>query len=395
MDMESVQLVANPGSGSRKYALYNTAGVIRSYHVEYENGAIICTIHENNDLEVIRTDLTDLHEAIGFVSGHLSESAPDLYKSIERIGIRVVAPGSFFLQNRQMDRSAHEALAGLEPLAPLHVGPTLRELDYIYEAFPDRPVIGVSDSAFHITKPDFAWNYAIPLQIADEHDIKRFGFHGISMTSVVRQLRSHDFLPQRVVACHLGSGASITALMNGASQDNTMGYTPMEGLMMATRTGNIDAAAAIALKQQLHIDDNELRRMLNSDGGFLGISGHSSDLRELLLQEQQNNYRAKLAIAMYAYKVQLFIGQMAAALGGIDALVFTGTVGERSSIIRNRICSKLGYLGFNINPQRNDVTVDANKVSAIQTEHSKPIYVVPCDEAHEIAYQTRIFSRPS
>lgn len=393
--MESIQLVANPGSGSRKYALYNKSGAVITYHFEFENGDIVCTIRHKDDQQILKTGLTDLHEAIGFMSQHLKDTAPDIYKAIERIGIRIVAPGAHFLQDRIMDQASYDALAALEPLTPLHVGPTLRELDYIYKTFTDKQVIGVSDSAFHITKPDYAWNYAIPLDVADRYDIKRFGYHGISMTSVVRQLRATDSLMQRMVVCHLGSGASVTALASGVSLDNSMGYTPMEGLMMATRTGNIDAAAVLAIKHQLSIGDDEIRKMLNSNGGFLGVSGISNDLRELLVHEQQNNYRAKLATAMYVYRVQQFIGQMTATLGGIDALVFTGTVGERSSIIRNRICSQLSYLGINLNPQRNDVTIDTQSVAQIQTEHSKPIYITPCDEAREIAYQARIFSRPS
>jgi len=255
--------------------------------------------------------------------------------------------------------------------------------------FPGIHVYGISDSGFHITKPDYAWNYAIPLADSDKYEIKRYGYHGLSVQSALHHLRRNDRLANKIVIAHLGSGGSITALHGGKSLDNTMGYSPLEGLMMATRSGSIDYSAVRALQIHSGMNNAETEVYLNEKSGLLGI-GDSPDIRELLHREDNGDERAHLALSTYAYSVQKGIAQMTAALGGIDALVFTGTVGERSATMRQRIVARLHYLDFILDPHANNACQNPMGLETLsKLTQSKPIYVVHADEAAEIARQTR------
>jgi len=258
--------------------------------------------------------------------------------------------------------------------------------------FPLADIVGVSDSAFHITKPDYAWNYGLPLHDADRLDIKRFGYHGLSVASVVRTLQVAGKLTPRLLVCHVGSGVSVTAVHNGKSVDTTMGYTPLEGAIMATRSGSIDVAAAHELKRALGFDDAQLEAYLNKHGGLRGLGG-SSDLRELLAREADGDHYAHLAIQTYVFSLQKSIGAMAAVLGGADALVFTGTAGERSAPLRHRLANRLQYLDFFVNHQANTAIAGDEKAPALISELalSKPIFVVPTNEAAEMAHQVALF----
>lgn len=384
--MEALTLISNPGSASRKYALFAGRKLRAQLHFEHVGDRFACTLQQDDERHEIETPVRNLDEAARSVIPVLKDAdilKPDQH--ISRIALRVVAPSGFFLEDRIINDDVVRRLEELAPRAPLHINATLQELKSLREQFEGATIIGISDSAFHVTKPDYAWNYGISLEDADRLDIKRFGYHGLSMASAVQALKAAHKLPPKVVICHIGSGVSITALHNGRSLDTTMGYSPLEGVIMATRSGNIDPTAVRALKDALRLDDVSIETYLNHHGGLLGLGG-ASDIRELLTREGNDDHRAHLALQTYVYHIQKAVGQMTAALGGIDLLAFTGTVGERSAPIRERIVERFQYLDFYIDKNVNDDCVAPTDLTMIsRLAHSRPICVIPTDEASEMA----------
>lgn len=382
-------LVANPGSASRKYGLYRGDVAIADLHFEWEDGKIICTAQTEHDHFVEPVGVPHLDAVIGHVETMLLRSgALRDGDKLDGIGLRVVAPSSYFLGNHHLTPGVVNKLRELEQVAPLHIAIILKELAALETEFKGVPVYGISDSGFHATKPDYAWNYGISLEDADQFEIKRFGYHGLSVQSAIHHLKHHDKMANKIVLAHLGSGASVTALHAGKSMDNTMGYSPLEGLIMATRSGSIDYGAARALQLNKQFDNEAMEAYLNREAGLKGIGG-SPDIRELRIREQDGDDRARLALATYVYGVQKGIAQMTAALGGVDALVFTGTVGERSAVIRERIVNRLHYLDFILEHRANAACTNPLGLEIVSgLAKSKPIYVVHADEALEIARQT-------
>lgn len=387
MAVEALILSADPGSASRKYALFNRKGYqVASLHFEFENNKIICTIKAINSNSKISLNFKNLDEAPKFVEQILKKTGVLKKTEIKCIGLRVVAPTIYFLKDHLLNNKTEKMLQKLELKAPLHIKATLQEAKYLKANFKDLPIVLVSDSAFHVTKPDYSRNYAIPLEDADKYGIKRYGYHGISVSSIVKKIKEENLLPDKLAVCHLGSGASVTAVLNGKSLDNTMGYSPLEGLIMSTRSGSIDIEAALSIKKELKFSDKELEDYLNKHSGLKGISGTSDDIRELIGQESNGNVRAKLALTMYVYRARQAIGQMAASMEGIDGLVFTGTVGERSCIIRSRIVQSLFYLNFALNEKLNAQVTNPDSIEKVSLRtRQKPIFVIATDEQREIA----------
>lgn len=386
MGVEALALIANPGSASRKYGLYKGAVELALIHFEYENGGVVCTITRDNEDRRVDAQISEMHQAPERVVGVLREQGIIENELLQAIAVRVVAPGAFFLEDRLVDDEFIARLEEAKRHAPLHISATLEEIVSLRDQFKETPIYGISDSAFHITKPDFAWNYGIRLEDADRYDIKRFGYHGISVGSVIKTLHKHEKLPPRVVVCHLGSGASVTAVYHGKSFDTTMGYSPLEGLIMATRSGSLDIMAARVLQESLGLDDAGMEEYLNHQGGLLGISGVSSDIRSLLDHEADGHHHAGLALKSYVHSALKAIGQMSAVMGGVDVLIFTGTVGERSFIIRERIVEKLHYLDFMMDGRSNKACDNPKELVCVsRLAHSRPIFVVPSDENTEMA----------
>lgn len=388
MGVESLILISNPGSQSRKYALYRGKDYLASIHFEHEGSRIVYTVETGS--KVTGPHKSGLH--------HLAFAPTKVWEILEQeagiknkydisaVAIRIVAPSTFFQTHRALDGAALKKLKALEKYARLHVHASIQEIELLGGAFPRAQLVGVSDSAFHSAKPEHSSYYAIPAKDAANLDIKRFGYHGLSAESVTSQLKQAKLLPPRLVIAHLGSGLSIMAVKNGKSYDSTMGYSPLEGPIMSTRSGSIDPTAAGALKQGLGLDEDELQDYLNHKSGLLGVSGVSSDVRELLLLEKESHKPAKLALKMYVYRVQQGIGQMAAVLGGIDGLVFTGTVGERSAVVRGRVASGLMYLGLAVDPHANHSAGSLQPVADISpSKHPAKIYVVHANEANQMA----------
>ncbi|OGL30894.1 hypothetical protein A3F37_00435 [Candidatus Saccharibacteria bacterium RIFCSPHIGHO2_12_FULL_41_12] len=388
---KSLVLVSNPGSASRKYALYDGNVCRARLHFEYDRGHVICTIIEDQDRKTVQTDLQDIADAPSATVTLLNEHnllVDD--EQVDSVGLRIVAPSSYFLEDKEL---THEVVGKLEQLkmyAPLHITASLQELYKLREHFAHAKMYGVSDSAFHHTKPDRAWNYGLPLEDADRLDIKRFGYHGLAVESAIHQLRGVEKLTPKVVVVHLGSGDSVSAVYHGKSVDNTMGYSPLEGPIMSTRSGSLDISAAQVLQAELGFSNDQLDEYLNHSCGLLGLGG-SSDIRELLSREELGNHQARLALDTYIYGIQKAIGSMSATLGGIDQLVFTGTVGERSATIRKRIVHSLAYLDLVLDSATNKQCFDPKELTLIsRLTHSKPIHVVPIDEDAEIAHHLHV-----
>lgn len=393
--MAAYTLVANPGSASRKYGLYQGDACILTVHFERIGSAIMYSYVHAGQVEKIQTKLASLDECGKELLALLKELA--LVKKAEDIGViavRVVAPSTYFQHDRVMTPAVIKKLAELEQQAPLHIHTSLHEITALAKHFTKATIVGVSDSAFHARRPEVSRRYAIPPRDADRLDVHRFGYHGLSVESALGALGQQGYAPHRLLVCHLGSGDSVTAVRNGKSLDTTMGYSPLEGLMMATRAGAIDPTAVSALQRGLDLSDRQLQEYLNLHSGLAGVSGVSPDLRQLLRLESLEDGRAELAINLYIYRIQQAIGQMAAVLGGVDTLVFTGTVGERNPQIRRRILSKLLFLGLAADPQRNHRVTDPREVADISPlQYPASVLVVPANEAAVMARHAQALVR--
>lgn len=384
-------LVANPGSSSRKYALYESdkLALRAELHIESSDGQIVATLRTNSGSRQVETTLSEVHDAPREVRGILiRENILNENEAITAIGLRVVAPGSYFMEDRVISDEVIAKLEETKSLAPIHIFATLEELKILREYFGQTPVVAVSDSAFHRTKPSYAWNYGINIQDADSLEIKRYGYHGISVASAVDELWNRGKLPPKVVVCHLGSGSSVSAIFHGRSIDNTMGFTPLEGVLMATRSGDISPGAVRALQTKLGMDWSGIESYLNQRGGLLGIGG-SNDIRDLIEREKNGDHLAHLALTTLVHTIHKAIGSMIATLNGCDLLVFTGTVGERSAILRKRIVAHLEFVDFIIDGNLNDGCTEPDQLTSIsQSAKSKPIIVIPTNESVEIAKRT-------
>ena len=272
-------------------------------------------------------------------------------------------------------------------LAPLHNPPTLAGIRESVRALPDAPQVAVFDTAFHTSLPAKAYTYALPYGFLEEHGVRRYGFHGISFEYVSRradELLAGGLRRNKVVIAHLGNGASITAVAEGKSVDTSMGLTPLEGLMMGTRGGDVDPGAILYLMRRLGLNVGDMDRILNKESGLLGLSGVGNDMRDVLAGAAAGDQRSSLAIDVYVYRIKKYIGAYAAAMGGLDALVFTAGVGENSPEIRELVCDGLGFLGIQLDQTRNA------GARGVEQEISSPdsrvhVLVVPTDESRLIA----------
>lgn len=306
-------LCVNIGSESRKYALYEGDAELWSEHIENR--------HEH--LDPVR-----------------------LREKFDVVAVRVVAPGVFFQSHRGIDTEYMHTLERARELDPLHIEPIIKEINFFKNHFPKIPQVAISDSAFHASIPAHARQYAIPAEDAKKFGIEKYGYHGISVSYVVDTLKKKGSLKERVIVCHLGGGSSITALKSGKSVDTTMGMTPLAGLPMATRVGDIDPGALAYLASAKKMTNEKLGAYLTKESGFLGVAG-TADMRELLAREQKDHAVA-LAIQMFVYQIQKYIGAYTSVLGGLDTLVFTGTIGERSEPIRSKVLAGQKFSGADV-----------------------------------------------
>jgi acetate kinase len=308
----------------------------------------------------------------------------------EAVGHRVVHGGSRFREPIVLDENVDEALEALADLAPLHNPPSLRAIETLRRLRPNLPQVACFDTSFHTNLPQKAAIYAIPASWRQRWDLRRFGFHGLSHAWASRraaELLGHPQEGLRLVTAHLGSGASLAAVASGRSVDTTMGFTPMEGLMMATRSGSVDPGLLMWVQRHGSFTADEVEAALEHDSGLLGVSRVSGDIREVVAAAESGNSDARLAYNLYVYRIQTSVAAMCAAMDGLDGLVFTGGVGERSPAVRAEVCAGLGFLGIRLDEDLNRELEQDGVATAVAS--STAVLVVEAREDLEIARHVR------
>jgi acetate kinase len=385
-------LAINCGSSSIKWELFTAArdAVARRIArggIERIGGA--ATLH----FEAVGAEAVDRKERIGAHDDgvrRITEWLAAQQLPVEAVGHRVVHGGSRFRAPTVVDDAVVEAIHELEVLAPLHNGPSLAGIRTARMAFgPDVPMVAIFDTAFHTSLPERAWRYAIPHELTTRHGIRRFGFHGISYRAVLDRYCAITATPEdqaTIVALHLGNGCSAVAIENGRSVDTSMGLTPLEGLVMGTRSGDIDPGVLGHLSRAEAASLADVERWLNDRSGLLGLSGVSSDLRDLLARESTDR-RAAVALDVFCYRIRKYVGAYLAALGGAQALVFTGAIGERSPEVRARACRGLEWFGLTLDAGANAAAVEGER--RISADGARlQAFVIPTHEEIEIARGT-------
>jgi len=389
-------LVLNCGSSSLKYQLINmeneglmAKGVAERIGIE---GSFLKHESESNGKVKIEEEMKDHKDAIRIVLKALVDKDHGAIPSMDEIsavGHRVVHGGEKFSGSVVIDQEVIDALEECSELAPLHNPPNLMGIYACQEILPGLPMVGVFDTAFHQTMPEDSYIYALPYEYYEKHKIRRYGFHGTShkyVAMIAAEMIGKPVEELKLVTCHLGNGASVAAVDGGKSVDTSMGFTPLEGLAMGTRCGDIDPAITTFLMEKEGMDYKELNNMMNKKSGVLGVSGVSSDFRDIEEAAEKGNKRAQLALDLYHKRVKKYIGAYAAEMGGLDAVVFTAGLGENSPESRAAICEGLDFLGLKIDENKNNVR---GKETVISTEGSTTkAILVPTNEELMIARET-------
>lgn len=389
-------LVINCGSSSLKYQVLDMNGEILLAKGLVErigmDGSVIT--HEKIGMDKVRneTPMESHKEAIQLVLDAIIDPEHGVVKDMSEIGAvghRVVHAGEKYASSVLIDDDVIQALEECVELAPLHNPPNLLGIAACQELMPDTPMVGVFDTAFHQTMPPESYIYAIPYEYYLKHKIRRYGFHGTSHKYVAQ--RAADIMncnldDLKIITCHLGNGASVSAIKRGVCVDTSMGFTPLEGLVMGTRCGDIDPAIVTYIREKEHLDQGVANEILNTKSGVLGISGVSSDFRDLEEAAEEGNERAQLAIKVFAHKVRFYIGAYIAEMNGVDAIVFTAGVGENDIAMRDIICNDLGNLGIKLDLVKNKTR---GKEAIISRDDSRvKIILIPTDEELMIARDT-------
>lgn len=384
-------LAINAGSSSLKFKLYLMPDEQVLIHGMVDRighpDAVFTYQTEDGAKHNTTESVKDHTEATELVIQALNESGVIKDKSeIVGIGHRVSHGGSYYTQSVEINDDVAKRISELSVLSPLHNPANLLGIEAFEKLLPEAREVAVFDTSFHSTMPPKAYTYALPYKYIEKYGIRRYGFHGQShqyIYSVVCD-RFGEQVADKLISCHLGNGASICAIKDGRSVNTSMGFTPLAGLVMGTRSGDIDPEILPFLEEKEHLDSEDVRSMLNHESGVLGISGVSNDIRDVLKAEAEGNQRAKLALDVYVHQIQQFIGAYTTDLGGLKVLSFTAGVGEHSAPIRARVCEGLEYLGIKIDDAKNQ----ANDIE-IQTSDSKvKVVVIPTDEELIIARET-------
>ena len=390
-------LVINCGSSSIKYQLFDmkdesvlAKGLVERIGLE---GSVLTHQPANKDKVVISADINNHSVGIQMVLEALTDSNHGVIKSMKEIsavGHRVVHGGEKFAGSVLITQEVMDALEECIEMAPLHNPPNIMGINACAQLMPNVPQVGVFDTAFHQTMPKQAFLYGLPYDAYKKYGVRRYGFHGTSHKFVSQraaELMGRDITTLRIVTCHLGNGASCAAVKFGQSIDTSMGFTPLEGLVMGTRSGEVDPAILPYLMKKLDLSAEQIDNYLNKKSGVLGISGISSDFRDIEAAAAEGSEQAQLALDVFAYRVRKYIGSYVAAMGGVDAIVFTAGVGENDVYMRDLICSGLEYLGTGIDPAKNNIR---GKEREISVDGSKvKIFIVPTNEELVIARDTK------
>lgn len=393
-------LVINSGSSSIKYQLFEmddqtvlTAGLVE--RIGLDAGRITHKrFIDGQALEIVREMVIENHhQGLAQVAALLLDADVGVIQSaaeIAAVGHRAVHGGETFSQTTIIDATVRAKIKELIPLAPLHNPPNLAGIEVATEIFPQAVQVAVFDTAFHQTMPPAAYRYALPNRFYEAHGIRAYGFHGTSHLYVSKKAAAHLGRPiahTNLITAHLGNGCSITAVRGGQSVDTSMGFSPLAGLIMGTRSGDLDPAICYFMGTKLGMSFAEIDRLLNKESGLLGLSGHS-DVRDIQARQAAGEAEAELALEMYTYRIKKYIGAYCAVLGQVDALVFTAGVGENSAYVRQQVCQGLENLGIRLDEGKNERGAVA-EISEIQADDNPVrVLIIPTNEELEIATQT-------
>ena len=389
-------LVINCGSSSLKYQLINmeneeclALGLVERIAIEGSK----LTQKANGEKYIIEEPMKDHTDAIRLVLGALVDETHGVIKELSEIGAvghRIVHGGEKYAQSVIVNDEVMKNLEECAKLAPLHNPANIIGINACKALMPNVPMVAVFDTAFHQTMPEVAYIYPLPYDLYTKYGIRKYGFHGTShkyVSAKAAEMMGKDIKDLKLITCHLGNGASISAVQNGKSVETSMGFTPLEGLAMGTRCGSIDPAILTFIMQELNLTIDEANDLMNKKSGAFGISGVSSDFRDIETAAwEEGNHRAQLALDIFSYKVKKFIGSYAAVMGGVDAIIFTAGLGENSPETREDVCNGLEFLGAVLDKSKNKVR---GKAVELNTEDSKTkIFVIPTNEELVIARDT-------
>ena len=389
----------NCGSSSIKYQLFNMDSnnwsVMAKGGVEKVGlkGSFLKHEKENGEKVLLEGEIMDHATGIDYILGVMTSERHGCIKSLEEIdavGHRVVHGGETFNSSVFITDEVITKMKDCIELAPLHNPPNLKGIFAVSSLLPHVPQVGVFDTAFHQTMPKHAYMYAIPNSLYKKYGVRRYGFHGTSHRYVSKraaEILNEDYANLRIISCHLGNGASIAAIMGGKSIDTSMGFTPLEGLMMGTRSGDLDVGAVTYIMEKEMIGTKSASVLFNKHSGMLGVTGISSDMREIESAIEKGDELAKIGMEMYTYRVKKYIGSYAAAMGGVDVVIFTGGVGENGDDTRASICQGLEFIGVEVDPAKNKKL--RSKEAVISKDGAKvKVMVVPTNEELVIAQDT-------
>ena len=389
-------LVINSGSSSLKFELIDmineetlAKGICERIGIS-DSKLVYKNMVKDSKVELLK-DMPDHKVAINLVLKTLQDATDGNLKSVEEIdavGHRLVHGGEYFQDSTVVNEDVMRRVEETSELAPLHNPANIMGIRVMQELLPGKPNVVVFDTAFHQTMPSEAYMYALPYEDYTELKVRKYGFHGTShkyVSEVTKEMLNKE--ESKIIVCHLGNGASISAVKNGVSIDTSMGLTPLQGLMMGTRSGDMDPAAVLYVMDKRGLDIKGMDARMNKQSGVLGVFGQSSDFRDLENAKAAGDKRAELAHHMFVYRVKSYIGAYAAALNGVDAIAFTGGVGESDSAVRLDVCSGLSYLGVEINEELNSKRISGNV--ELNTENSKvKVYKIETAEELMIARDT-------
>ena len=389
-------LVLNCGSSSIKYKLFDmtTKEVLAQGGIEKIGlvGSFLKLTLPNGEKKILEKDIPEHTAGIEFILNTLVSPEYGAIKSLDEInavGHRMVHGGERFSESVLLNKEVLVAFIACNDLAPLHNPANLKGVNAVSAILPNVPQVGVFDTAFHQTMPDYAYMYAIPYELYEKYGVRRYGFHGTSHRYVsqrVCEFLGVDPKGKKIITCHIGNGGSISAIKVGKCIDTSMGLTPLEGLVMGTRSGDIDAGAVTFIMEKEGLNATGVSNLLNKKSGVLGVSGVSSDMRELEAAVAAGNPKAILAEKMYFYRIKKYIGAYAAALGGVDIILFTGGVGENQANCRSEVCEGLEFMGVKIDLEKNKVRGEEAIISADDSKVT--VAVIPTDEELMIASDT-------
>ena len=389
-------LVLNCGSSSIKYKLFDmtTKEVLAQGGIEKIGsvGSFLKLPLPNGEKKILEKDIPEHTAGIEFILNTLVSPEYGAIKSLDEInavGHRMVHGGERFSESVLLNKEVLDAFIACNDLAPLHNPANLKGVNAVSAILPNVPQVGVFDTAFHQTMPDYAYMYAIPYELYEKYGVRRYGFHGTSHRYVsqrVCEFLGVDPKGKKIITCHIGNGGSISAIKDGKCIDTSMGLTPLEGLVMGTRSGDIDAGAVTFIMEKEGLNATGISNLLNKKSGVLGVSGVSSDMRELEAAVAAGNPKAILAEKMYFYRIKKYIGAYAAALGGVDIILFTGGVGENQANCRSEVCEGLEFMGVKIDLEKNKVRGEEAIISADDSKVT--VAVIPTDEELMIASDT-------